>query len=296
VGAGRTWHGHPVARMSGLYVVAEGVAGMRYRAEAWQQRHQVADEDLGVTFIAESVQVGGGQWSRFVAWCAARGFGYIVLDTQARNTVGRKENDATEMGEVVAGLDELRAATGACVQLVHHRGKTGDEGRGSTAIKGAMDTEMDVSRVGVTVTVKVTKQKDHAEPAPMLLTMNPLGESMVLIGDMEAAPGSPFVSPVNQLTGQERAALAIAQALLDAAGSGLTRAEAQSHARIAMNLPATETVKKMIRRAWADLVGLGRIAKAAGREAYFWIELEGLSRLEANPGKAVEGGPELYVP
>ena len=52
----------------------------------------------------------------------------------------------------------------------------------------------------------------------------------------------------------------------------------------------------MLRRAGADLGGLGRIAKAAGREAYFWIELEGLGRLVANPDKAVEGGPELYVP
>lgn len=297
VGAGRTWHGHAVTRMPTLYVVAEGAAGMRGRIEAWQTRHEVADEDLGVTFLARAVQIGGPEWPPFVAWCAKRGFGMITLDTQARATVGRKENDATEMGEVVAALDELRQATGACVSTVHHRGLSGEHGRGSTAMRGAMDTEMDVSRAGATLTVKITKAKDTAEPAAMLLTMNSLGASMVLVADSDRlTPDSPFVAPSVSLTGQQRAALAISQALIEASGSGLTRAEALNHARVAMGLPGTETVKRMIRRAWSDVMDLGRVAKADGREAYFWIDLEGAERMAMNPDKTVQGGPERYIP
>lgn len=297
VGSGRRWHGYDVRAAPALIVVAEGAAGMRSRIAAWQIRHEVADDALGVTFLTRAVQIGGVRWPAFLDWCLSRRFGLIVFDTQARSTVGRKENDATEMGEVVAALDELRERTRACVTLIHHRGKTGDEGRGSSAMKGAMDTEMDVSRNGSTVTLKVTKAKDRAQETPIQFTMNSCGDSLVLVSDRDTlTPGSPFVAPSVQLTGQERAALAIAQALVDAAGSGLTRAEAQTHARVSMGLPATDTVKKMIRRAWSDLMNLGRLAKADGREAYFWIEVEGLERLVPNPDKAVQGGPERYVP
>jgi len=48
-------------------------------------------------------------------------------------------------------------------------------------------------------------------------------------------------------------------------------------------------------KAWAYLVERGRIAKAPGREAYYFIDVEGLDRLSASPFKAVVGGPEVYL-
>lgn len=294
VQTGRMWHGCVVTRAEAWYVVGEGARGMRKREKAWCQRAGIEAGESGVFFLARALQVDGPEWPAFVEYARLRRPGLIVLDTQARMTVGVKENDATEMGMVVDALDQLRQASGACVLLVHHRGLTGEHGRGSTAIKGALDTELDVSRTGTTVTVKVTKQKDQAERAALLLTMNPLGESVVLVGDLDAAMGSPFTSPRIQLSGQERAAIAIAHALMAASGSGLTRSEACTHALVALDLPATSTVKRMIRRAWSDLIKLGRIAKASGREAHFWIELDGAEILAANPDKAVDGGPEHY--
>lgn len=295
VSRGRMWHGRAVTSTRALYVIAEGARGMSKRVAAWCLRHGL--DSTGVVFTPRAVQIGGPEWTTFTSWCTREGFGLIVIDTQARATVGVKENDATEMGEVVARLDDLRTATGACVLLVHHRGLSGDHGRGSTAMRGAMDAEFDVSRTGTTVTVRTLKMKDGVEPAPLMLTMNPVGDSVVLIGERDQVEeGSPFVSPRLQLSGQERACIAIAHALMAASGSGLTRSEATAHARIILELPSTDTVRKMIRRAWADLVGLGRIAKAAGREAYFWIDLEGMETLAANPDKSVDGGPEVYVP
>ena len=299
VQTGRMWHGRAVNQAEAWYVIGEGARGMRRREQAWCQRAGVGAES-GVFFLARALQVDGPEWASFVEHAATRRPGLIVLDTQARMTVGVKENDATEMGIVVDALDALRRASGACVLLVHHRGLTGDHGRGSTAIKGALDTELDVSRTGTTVTVRVTKQKDQSERAPLLLTMNSLGDSVVLVGDADGpAPDvdmGPFLAPPRvQLTGQERAAIAIAHSLMAASGSGLTRAEAIMHARVAMDLPSTDTVRKMIRRAWSDLIKLGRISKAVGREAHFWIDLDGAETLAANPGKAVENGPEHYV-
>jgi hypothetical protein len=298
VQTGRPWHGCAVTRAEAWYVVGEGARGMRRRERAWCERAGIESGESGVFFLPRALQVDGPEWAAFVEAARRRRPGLIVFDTQARMTVGVKENDATEMGVIVDALDRLRQASGACVLLVHHRGLAGEHGRGSTAIKGALDTELDVSKVNTTVTVKVMKRKDEFERAPLLLTMNPLGESVVLVADADATaiPGSPFVSPSVAITGQERAAIAIAHALMAAAGSGLTRAEAQVHARVSMGLPGTDTVKKMIRRAWSDLVGLGRISKADGREAYFFIDLEGATILQANPDKLVDGGPERYAP
>lgn len=296
VQTGRMWHGYAVTQAEAWYVVGEGARGMRRRERAWCQRAGIESEESGVFFLPRALQVDGPEWLAFAEHARLRRPGLIVLDTQARMTVGVKENDATEMGIVVDALDILRRASGACVLLVHHRGLTGEHGRGSTAIKGALDSELDVSRTGTTVTVKVTKQKDQSEPPPLLLTMNPLGESVVLVADADASmiAGSPFSSPRTQLSKQEQAAIQIAHALMAASGSGLTPAQAKTHALVAMGMQSTGATKRVADRAWSDLIKLGRIKKAAGREAHFWIDLDGAEILAANPDKAVENGPEHY--
>lgn len=296
VATGIAWHGRQVNSARVCYVLAEGARGMARRAQAWYRRHGVGS--TGITFVPRPVQITGPEWEAFKAWCVRREFGLVIFDTQARNTVGVDENDATEMGLIIKGVDEVKVATGACVMLVHHRGLRGDQGRGSSAVRGALDTELDVSRQGTTVTLKSTKQKDGSDPEPIRFTMNELESSVVLIAETDTLePSGPFVSPIPApMSLREKCAVAIAHALLDASGSGLTRSEAQAHARVALALGSDESTRRTIRRAWSDLIGLGRIAKAQGREAHFFIEMNGAPILQANPDKAVAGGPEAYEP
>jgi hypothetical protein len=245
----------------------------------------------------QAVQSLGAQWKIFVEQLRAIRPALVVLDTQARVTVGVNENDAGEMGQAINAWEAVREATGACVLVVHHRGIAGGRGRGSTAVYGAMTTELDVSRAGPNITVETTKQKDAPEASPLVLTMNALGESIVLVAASERAATGPFTSPPPvELSTREKAAHAICRALLEARGSGLTKAEALTHARLAMGMAPSDLLRKTVRRAWADMVGLGRISKAVGREAYFWVNVEGIGILDANPDKMVSGGPEIYVP
>ncbi|MER6528906.1 hypothetical protein [Streptomyces sp. NPDC001508] len=70
--------------------------------------------------------------------------------------------------EVVDRMEQLRAASGGCVLLVHHAGHDSDRGRGATAVKGALQTEPGVERKGKglldsQVTLKRGKQKDDEE-------------------------------------------------------------------------------------------------------------------------------------
>jgi hypothetical protein len=90
----------------------------------------------------------------------------IVIDTQARITVGVEENSAKEMGLVVAEFDRLRrVGGGSTILIVHHQGNAGQQARGSSAMLGAAQTELTVTKKDRLVTVAVTKQKDD-EPYP----------------------------------------------------------------------------------------------------------------------------------
>jgi hypothetical protein len=64
------------------------------------------------------------------------------------------------------------------VLLVHHTGKDRTAGaRGSSALKGAMDTEFEVTLDGDGVTLRNTKQKDAAEAGPIYLRLTPVPDT-----------------------------------------------------------------------------------------------------------------------
>jgi len=181
---GRQWFGHESKQGSVLHIVGEGVHGFRARVRAMEETRE-RGHLANLRVMDEPVQIGGPAWSAFVEIVQRRGYDMVIVDTQARSTVGRKENDNSDMGEVVAALDYLIGATGAAVLLVHHSGKgDADDGRGASAIKAALQTQIRVcARKGMTVEVKQTKQKDHPEIGPYFLQMEPFGDSLVVSAD-----------------------------------------------------------------------------------------------------------------
>lgn len=293
VASGRPWHGRPVQRAGVVYGLAEGVAGMAKRAAAWSERHGV---EHGVLFLPRAVQIMSPEWPAFVEAMRRRAPGLIILDTQARSTAGRNENDNSDMSEVVARLDELRMATGACVLLVHHKGLNGEQARGASAVKGAMDVEHDVTRVGTRITVRNGKQKDDAESEPLELDMVPMGRSIVLVRDGEslADPGSPFMSPARAVDTSAERALALVSVLIDnfTHGNGGSTADARAlfYAHRAIHeLPQSHKRKAFV-RAWGKLESLGRIAKTRGTQRFKFIPLDQLDPLDRNPDMLAPSG------
>ncbi|WP_046503098.1 AAA family ATPase [Streptomyces odonnellii] len=165
VGVGLTWHGRPVRQGSVIYLVAEGAKGIRKRVRAWEKHH--GQKMRNVYFLPRPVQSMEPEWQALINLCGTKRPVLVVLDTQARVTVGVEENSATEMGRVVDRMEQLRAASGACVLLIHHKGLNGDHGRGSSAVKGAMQTELTVTKTGkgadTRVVIGTDKQKDSEE-------------------------------------------------------------------------------------------------------------------------------------
>jgi hypothetical protein len=274
-----------------LYVAAEGARGLRKRVRAWCEHHGV--DSSGVRFLPRALVVNGPQWASFVDYAAKMGAKLIILDTQARMTVGSNENDNTEMSVIMAALDVLREATGACVMLIHHRGLAGQHGRGATSVKGALDVELDVTKTGMNVTVATNKQKDDAEGPPLLLTLNPVGASLVLVGagDPDAMG---FLDPVTTRdVGRERA-LMLVQVLRSnfALGNGGTRSEIKSLfvATEGIREMAGDGQKKAWLRAWGRLEEQGRIARNPTAERFQFAEVPGLGDLDRNPNVLSEFG------
>lgn len=170
VGAGMDWGGRRVHQGKVVYLVAEGVTGMSLRVRAWQ-KHFGPMRD--VLFLPRPVQARGQEWGTLVEAVARVRPVLVVLDTQARVSVGIDENDNTAMGMFIEQAERLRRACGGCVLVVHHIGRGGDDARGASAIDGAQGTELKVERIGgmLAARLRMDKQKDQADTGVIDLEM-----------------------------------------------------------------------------------------------------------------------------
>lgn len=164
IGTGMKWHGQYVRRGLVVYLVAEGEQGIRKRVRAWEQHHGLKMDN--VLFLPRPVQAMGPEWDVLIVALQRLKPVLVIVDTQARVTLGVEENSNTEMGRIVDRFDRLRLETGACVAIVHHTGHVGEHGRGASAVKGALQSELHISRKGdkipnTILTIKSGKQKDE---------------------------------------------------------------------------------------------------------------------------------------
>ncbi len=193
VGTGKDWHGRAARQGTVVYLVAEGVKGIRKRVRAWEQHY--GRKMTGVKFLPRPVQVKSPEWRVLIEACRRLKPSLVIVDTQARVTVGVEENSATEMGVILHQVEQLRGACEACVLLVHHSGIAGDRGRGSTSIKGGMQTELGVSRKGkgrdIRVTLSTGKQKDDEELDDLVFALK-----VVELDGEAKEDGSPVTSVV----------------------------------------------------------------------------------------------------
>lgn len=228
VATGREWRGHKVKRGPVLYVVAEGTKSFGKRIDAWEMKHHTTADDLVV--LPEPVQAKGGsnfgdimlsvEWLDLIEVAEEIQPVLIVLDTQARMTLGLNENDNGQMGVWINAVNRLKRATGACVLVVHHTGRNGGDARGASAIDAAQDTEWKMERAGGKRSLKarlsMEKNKDGADRTLFTFNMGVVttgldedGEeitSLVLGDDIrddtERSPGRLTAELANSLTQQ----------------------------------------------------------------------------------------------
>lgn len=168
VARGEDWRGKAVKQGPVLYVAAEGASGLRRRLRAYVQEHELDGAAVPMKVMPGAPDLTDRKAALEVVELAraAGPFALIVVDTLARAAVGADENSATEMGVVIDHAIAIGRATGAAVLLVHHSGKDGSKGaRGSSAIKAALEAEIEVVRADRDRSATVTKMRDGEDGA-----------------------------------------------------------------------------------------------------------------------------------
>jgi len=172
VAAGKPWMGHKAHGGSVLYLAYEGIGGLVKRAQALRQRYGEADVPLYVTGAAYNLREATGRASLGATLATLPDKPVlVVIDTFARALMGGDENSAQDVGAFNSAIAALVENTGACILLVHHSGKNKAAGaRGSSALLGAIDTELEVD--GGQVIAR--KQRDVELTPPLGFRLAPL--------------------------------------------------------------------------------------------------------------------------
>lgn len=185
VATGRAWRGRAVTQGRVLYIVAEGASGMKQRLHAWEIGNKTRIPPGVVTFLPVAVQfLDSLDVAALKELVKDRDPSLIVVDTQARVTVGGEENSSKDMGKFVDAADQLRRVSNATILIVHHEARAGENLRGSTAMEGAATTIMRAHKDGRLVTVTNPKQKDGPEFERIAGTLIDAGSSVYYSHDI----------------------------------------------------------------------------------------------------------------
>lgn len=258
IATGMGWNGREVRQGDVAYIAAEGALGFRKRARAWEKHHGKS-VGPGLRILPQPVQATDAvSWHLLVSALEQLKPRLVVLDTQARMTVGADENSARDMGILVERVEQIRRHTGACVILVHHLGHQGEHARGSTAVVGAVSTEIRVVREDSgEIVLSCAKQKDHEEFEPITARLEVLDDSAVLVTedahDPFTAPAPPEDEPMwrRMLSTMQDSAPHV----------GLSRAQTISLVRDRYNVPRSR--RSYVYRAWDRLVTEGLVHEIA---------------------------------
>jgi hypothetical protein len=183
VSAGRDWFGYPVRQGGVVYIAGEGSGGLQTRLRAMRSAYQISIDEpfwtitravnfrqaTEVTALAEAVRATVGNTHVRM----------VVIDTLARAMPGADENSAQEVGLVIAGCDALRDELGCSTMPIHHSGKDTTKGaRGTSALRGAWDTALEITAAGQRTIMTVADQKEAEAGQRLVFRMDKIAISL----------------------------------------------------------------------------------------------------------------------
>lgn len=201
IATGLPWQGRATQEGQVLYVAAEGSRGnLNLRCDAWAAAHDNATLNR-VFLLPAPVQLADREeMDEFLTCVKAKEIEpvLVVFDTLARCFFDREENSAKEMGLLVRGVDRLRAELGSAVLLIHHSGREPGRERGSSAIRGAVDTLLLLTEGAYGLQLKCEMQKEADSCEPVFLCLKevdlPDGQSSMVVSPSHATQKPSAVS------------------------------------------------------------------------------------------------------
>ena len=182
IAAGIPWRGNKTRQGPVLYLAGEGQHGIIRRFKAWFEAHPGHEDAINNILIRTipAALCDPAVTADLLAEIAAMPVKPVAIgiDTLARNFGPGDENSTRDMSAFVAALDALRTVSGGATIILPHHSGHGDKtrARGSSVLKGAIDTEFCIERKDTRITMTCSKMKDADEPPPLswLLTRQDL--------------------------------------------------------------------------------------------------------------------------
>lgn len=175
VSSGHDWNGNNTEQGKVVYIAGEGHIGIGKRIKALEQKYCIATSNLFFSETAASLssQEGVNEVQKSIDNTCPNPT-LIIIDTLNCNLGSGDENNARDFALFKNLVRDNLMTSGAAVVIVHHSGHgSSNRSRGSSAIKGAMDIEYQITKKDDLVTMKCTKAKDFIEPEPVSFKLIP---------------------------------------------------------------------------------------------------------------------------
>ena len=180
IATGREWNGNRITQGVVLYLATEG--GNSFRNRVFALKEHYGDENALLAVRPSPVDLFNTEVDlpTLEKLCDEirdeRGeIAMIVVDTLSRAMAGANENTSEDMSQFIKNCDLLRNLSGAHLMIVHHSGKDTSRGaRGSSSLRGALDTEieLEVDEGSGIRTALSTKQRDLEGGAAFSFKLN----------------------------------------------------------------------------------------------------------------------------
>jgi hypothetical protein len=235
IATGRRWQGRQTLKTKIMYMPGEGLSGAIQRLIAWCDARGIDESDLSENLLlADSIlqlAAKNEAWAEFGAYVARQQVGLIIFDTFARMSLRLEENSATDVGLAVGRFDNVRKLTNAGVMVIHHTAKGQDFARGSSALNGAIESELllkhgewdytplldaDGKLPGRPIQLTTSKQRNAEqldEPLPLMMRSYPLPDSDELTAAIITGPNG----EIDPMSGEIVLARPVAEPLVETA-------------------------------------------------------------------------------
>lgn len=171
IAQGKRYHGKRVKKGLVLIIAAEG--NLTSRTLAYIRENNLHPGDLdNLLIMQKSVNMLDKHEDmddllasiQMIVDSAGEELALVIIDTLNRVMHGGNENASEDMGAVISNAKRIEDQFSCATLFVHHSGKDETKGsRGHSSLKGAMDGEINITRVDDIRTFKIGKQKDGAD-------------------------------------------------------------------------------------------------------------------------------------
>ena len=208
---GRQWANRFSVSKQGsvIYAISEGKGGFKNRLGSALSKWRPTSQQLQNFLISEEVpqlfdDESPESTQNFISELATqieRNPDLLVIDTMHGATSGANENSAQDAGIILRNIRLLRDVLDCAVLFIHHSNKAGTSERGSSAFKGEMDTQIEISLFDDEQNLRLMrceKLKDGESWKDLHFSLQPESGSCSVTWNQPLEEGIQLTSPVKR--------------------------------------------------------------------------------------------------